>query len=342
MKDVPFLKENCTIGLVAPSFGCTIEPYKSRLENAIKNFEKLGYKIKVSKLCYTNLKVESAPAKERANEFMRMWLDDEVDFIFSVGGGEVMIEMLPYLDFEVIKKSKPKYFMGFSDNTCLSFVLPTLCDIPALYGPNFPEFGPKKWDSFLNQNYDFLSNKITVQHSFDAYQVEDTKNAEGHYLDNINPTVESRYRCLDESKRKVVFEGRMIGGCLDVISLLIGTPFDKVNEFIERYKDEGIIFFFESCDLSIISQLRAYWQLRQLGWFKYCRGIIIGRPLHKEPLYDITYKEVLERAFENVDFPVIYDADIGHIPPIMTLVNGSHSIVSYRDGKGTIEFIRNQ
>ena len=34
-----------TIGVVAPSFGATITPYKERLEVAIKNFKELGYNV---------------------------------------------------------------------------------------------------------------------------------------------------------------------------------------------------------------------------------------------------------------------------------------------------------
>ena len=37
---------NYTIDLIAPSFGCSSEPYFSRLEKSIKTLNKLGYKIK--------------------------------------------------------------------------------------------------------------------------------------------------------------------------------------------------------------------------------------------------------------------------------------------------------
>ena len=34
-----FLKDEATIGFVAPSFGCNIEPYKSSFDNAQKKFK---------------------------------------------------------------------------------------------------------------------------------------------------------------------------------------------------------------------------------------------------------------------------------------------------------------
>lgn len=38
-------------------------------------------------------------------------------------------------------------------------------------------------------------------------------------------------------------KGRIIGGCIDVILSLIGTKHDKINQFIEKYKNDRIIFF---------------------------------------------------------------------------------------------------
>ena len=42
MRYPEFLKKNGTIGLVAPSFGCTFEPYKSCMDAAIESFKGMG------------------------------------------------------------------------------------------------------------------------------------------------------------------------------------------------------------------------------------------------------------------------------------------------------------
>ena len=34
---------------------------------------------------------------------------------------------------------------------------------------------------------------------------------------------------------------------------LLGTSFDHVREFNERYSDDGIIWFLEACDLNAVS-----------------------------------------------------------------------------------------
>ena len=48
------LKKGGTIGFVAPSFGCTTEPYKTSFENAIKTFRDMGYKTLLGPNCYAD------------------------------------------------------------------------------------------------------------------------------------------------------------------------------------------------------------------------------------------------------------------------------------------------
>ena len=60
---------------------------------------------------------------------------------------------------------------------------------------------------------------------------------------------------------------------------LKGTEFDKTVEFVEKYKEDGIIWFLEACELNVFSIRRAVWQLDHAGWFKYTKGFLIGRPM---------------------------------------------------------------
>ena len=52
MKYGKFLPENGTIGFVAPSFGCNIEPYRSAFENAQKVWTKEGYSLSLGPNVY--------------------------------------------------------------------------------------------------------------------------------------------------------------------------------------------------------------------------------------------------------------------------------------------------
>ena len=45
MRIPEFLKENGTIGFVAPSYGCNIEPYKSAFDHAQDILKQRGYRL---------------------------------------------------------------------------------------------------------------------------------------------------------------------------------------------------------------------------------------------------------------------------------------------------------
>ena len=113
MRYPKFLAKSNTIGVCAPSFGSPIDPYYTRYIYGKKRFEELGYKFIETPhiLCLEN--AESAPKEVRAQEFLSLWNDNNVDFIMSIAGGELMMEILPYINFEELKNSENiKYFMG--------------------------------------------------------------------------------------------------------------------------------------------------------------------------------------------------------------------------------------
>ena len=59
-----------------------------------------------------------------------------------------------------------------------------------------------------------------------------------------------------------------------------------------------------------------------LGYFEYCNGILFGRPLMVREDYKMKYFDAIKQALVDLDIPIIYDADIGHVPPQMPIVNG--------------------
>ncbi|MGA9518841.1 MAG: LD-carboxypeptidase [Trichococcus sp.] len=58
-----------------------------------------------------------APAS-RAGALLSLYSDASVKAIFDLSGGDLANEILPYLDFEIIKKN-PKPYFGYSDNTVI-------------------------------------------------------------------------------------------------------------------------------------------------------------------------------------------------------------------------------
>ena len=338
MRYPDFIKKNATIGIVAPSAGIKDWPYSVRLDSAIKNLEKLGFKIVLSPSVRKNEKFVSASGEVRAKEFMDMWLDDSIDAIISAAGGEFMQEILPYIDFNKIKKAKPKYFQGMSDNTNLVLTLTTLCDVASVYGDNIGHFGKTKWHRVLKNQINFLLGINKPVESEKKYEVERKDKEIGHENAPYNCTQKSKWKILSGEK-SVEFSGRLIGGCADIVQNLIGTKYDKMKEFCEKYKDDGIIWFLESCDFNVFDQCRFFWKMKELGLFKYCRGILIGRPWNTESCEEVDYLYANYKHLKDLNIPVIIDCDFGHVHPCFHVVSGAIGHVKCSNGKGEIEYI---
>ena len=58
---------------------------------------------------------------------------------------------------------------------------------------------------------------------------------------------------------------------------------------------------------------------------------------------DFTLVDALMQGLGSLDFPVLYDADIGHVPPQIQIVNGAIGRVEFVKGKTKIiqELINN-
>lgn len=328
------LKKGDTWGITACSRG--VEGMFSRkIDYSMAAVERYGYKIKEGECLRKVVKMVSAPPKERAEEFMEMYLDPEVKIIAPPWGGQLLMDMIPYIDFNKIEKAEPKWFSGFSDVSTLMFVLTVNHRIATLHGVNFMELGGLPMDPSLEKFMDTLTKLEGTVHysSFKKYQTEWIDDEEPFKSYNLDGKVE--WKSLRGDKKEH-FKGRIIGGCLDTICKLIGTPYAKMDEFIEDYKEDGFIWYFESCDMDLGDVYRTLWQMKMCGWFRECRGILYGRSEGLEMIEDLTFEDVMKFVFEDMDLPVIYEVDIGHLPPNIPIINGSLAEVHYCDGRGDI------
>ena len=76
--------------------------------------------------------------------------------------------------------------------------------------------------------------------------------------------------------------------------------------------------------------------MKNAGYFKNSNGIIFGRPIMLKEEYEMTQEECLTQALKDLNIPIIYDADIGHIAPQMPILSGGILEIEYEKGKGKI------
>ena len=324
MKYPKFLKENSTVGNTAPSSGVgwQIEDYEKSINNLKKNHWNI---VETS-----NVRVEgdvSSPAKQRGEEFMDLIRDDQVDAVICATGGDFLTDMLPYIDSKEMVKN-PKWVMGASDPTNLLYYITTVHDIATIYGHNAGSFDAKKLYESQKVAIEYLKGNMLPQENYPFYE----KSREGRVEGAYNLTEKSEWKSLNGD---FDITGRIMGGCIDCLQYLPGTKYDGTKKMIEKYKEDGFIWYFDVFALRSADFYLALFELKESGWFEQVKGVIVGRILMFNEDTSMTYEKALREIFGNI--PIIMDADIGHVAPKMTIINGCIAHVTYQNHKGTIK-----
>jgi muramoyltetrapeptide carboxypeptidase LdcA involved in peptidoglycan recycling len=331
MRYPPFLKSGDTIGVCAPSSGIG-EGLAARLDKAAANVRALGYEVLETPSVRHNVKCVSADAETRAAEFMCLYENPAVAAIIPPWGGEFLMDMLPCLDFRRLSELPPKWICGYSDISTLTFALTVSCDVASVHGSNFMNMGYSSIHASDLLAFEVMSKADTVQRSSEYWG-----GFSGNDLDKEIYKLDKKTEWKPlHSEASMRFEGRMIGGCLDILCKLIGTRFAPVPAFLEKYKNDGFIWTLESCEMNAADIYRSLWHMRECGWFEHCNGVLYGRADGYSANYGFELTDALEHCFGAYSVPVIYDADIGHLPPQTQIVNGALGAVDFRDGIATI------
>jgi len=320
-----FIKKGDIIGVTAPSAGFTEQVDLTKLESAKFNLSEKGYEVIETENVRKCEKGRSSTGKKRAEEFLSLIRNEEVRYILSASGGDFLMEMLEYLDYELIK-ANPKWIQGYSDNTGLIYPITTICDMATVYSGNVGDYGMSLWHDAVKNNLKILEGKNIEQKEFNLFENEYVKKITGY--EGYNLTDKVKYEFVSENKSES-FTGRLLGGCLDVLIMLCGTKYDKTEEFVRKYKEDGIIWYLESFDLSSARIQCALWQLKEAGWFEGAKGFLFGRPCFFREEYETDFNEAVKTALDSLNLPIITGCDIGHRPPRLTMINGLTAEISF-------------
>jgi len=144
------LKKGDLIAIYSPSAAATVFA-KERYARAKAFLEAKGYRIKEGSLTHKRDFYRSGSIQERVDELNALIRDPEVRCILSTIGGMNSNSLLPYLDYEAIKKD-PKIFVGYSDVTALLLGIYAKTGLTTYYGPamvaSFGEFPPYVEETF--------------------------------------------------------------------------------------------------------------------------------------------------------------------------------------------------
>lgn len=311
-----------TIGVFAPSSGIGDRIEKSNI--VTRELEKIGYKIKFTESVINDNIVSNTP-EIRIKELNSLLTDDEVDVIFCASGGDFAIEIAPYIDYELLNKY-PKYIIGFSDGTIITYLTTTGADVATITSYNYINIARILNDSSLINLLAIINGKDIIQKDYEKY--EEVKETDVMML-----TKENKYL---SNKNNINVTGRIIGGTIDCISDIIGMPYDKTNNFINKYSSDGIIWYFDIFAMDSNNFYRTLLRMKHLNYFTNVKAVLVGKKTSYCKELDISYDLALEKIFK--DIPVIKEVDIGHIYPHISIINGSVANISYNNGDFNISF----
>ena len=173
----------------------------------------------------------------RAKDLMDAFKDDSIKGIFCAIGGDDTIRLLPYIDYDVIKNN-PKIFMGYSDITVNHFMM-NKAGLASFYGSSIMcEFGEyvKMFDytkqavkNILfsdSKNYEIKSSEIW-SNDFVSWKEENKNIVKKTLLEKHG------YEVLQGAG---IVTGEILGGCIDVFPMIIGTEIWPSKETIKKSK----------------------------------------------------------------------------------------------------------
>ncbi|PLT28905.1 S66 family peptidase [Peribacillus deserti] len=328
----PRLKEGLTIGVTAPSSGVEAELH-DLVNLAGRRLTAKGFHIVIGETVWTQEKAKSSSAKKRADEFTNMMDNEEIDILIPPWGGELLIEMLEHINFQHLQD---KWVLGYSDISVLLLAITLKTGMATAHGTNLIDLRGESSDPVTSMWQTVLSTpkgEAVLQKSSLKYQKEWQHNNPSPCVFHL--TEDTLWKTNGTSQ--VRMQGRLLGGCIDVIRHLAGTPYGDISSFYNQHiKGESIIWYFENCELSTTDLRRSLVQLKYAGWFEHCSGILFGRSAVNHPVDGYTLEDVYAEIAEELQIPLIYDIDCGHVPPQITFINGAYAVIETSDGKGQV------
>ena len=271
----PALRPGDTIGVIAPA--SNVKP--DWLAKGEAELHRLGFKTKhldsiLDKSLYT-----AGSDQRRAEELNAMFADQSVRAIFAARGGYGAVRILPLLNDETIR-ANPKIVMGYSDITSLLIYLYQRHGLVSFHGPMVAK-------DFRggNAHYDLPSFQSLLMNDSTPIQIN---------VDGAEVLVKGKAR------------GRLLGGCMPMITASIGTPYElDTTDSILVLEDVG------AKPYQIDRMLQ---HLKLAGKLDTVRGFVFGEMVDCIQTKDQGYslQEVITDCIGLLNVPILFGLKIGH------------------------------
>lgn len=309
-----------TVAVTSPSGG--VPPaLKPRLEFAVETVRSRGFEVLIGE-CMDGNGATSAPARERARELQDFLLDPEIRAVIPPWGGELAIDLIPCLDWQALAEAEPTWVIGYSDISTLLLPLTLNAGVATVHGNNLLDT-PFAVPEGLVGWMDVVSLPRGASFTQDAPD----KYREGYVLYETFPEVaefeltEEAYWVRLDGAGDVRVRGRLIGGCIETLGNLAGTPFGRASE-LARSTGDPLIVYVEAANADAYEVCRTLHGMRLAGFFESAAAVLVGRT-NAPDCADMNQYDAVIDALGGLGVPIIADVECGHVAPFMPLVNGA-------------------
>lgn len=285
------------VGLVAPA-NATFQSLE--LQIAKESLEALGLTVKIGRHLLDRHGYLAGRDKDRAADINAFFADGSVRAVLPIRGGWGSSRVLPYLDFDTIRRN-PKVLAGYSDITALLLAVHAKTGLVTFHGPN----GMGRWDAFSLDSF----KRVLMQGEAVTFQ-------NPHALSDRNALtqIENRTQTITSGKAR----GRLLGGNLTVLTTIVGSPYLPAWD--------GAILFCEDVGENYYRIDRMLTQLKLAGVLSKIAGFVFGTCSECTPgdnnFGALALEEIFADHIKPLGVPAWSGAMIGHGMPQWTIAEG--------------------
>ncbi|MEK7833013.1 MAG: LD-carboxypeptidase [Acidobacteriota bacterium] len=258
------------------------------LARGVAELERLGFRVKHRPDILDKTRYTAGSDQRRAEELMAAFADPKVKAVWAARGGYGVMRILPLLDEDVLR-ANPKIFIGYSDMTALHLYLYRRFGWVTFHGP----MAAKDLAHFSESRGEHYNRETLLAAITQAQPMGEIKSAKTEMLHHGSGQPAS---------------GRLLGGCLSLITAMMGTP--------DELDTRGAILFLEDTGTRPYAIDRMLQQLRLAGKLDEVRGIVFGEMTdciqNSEQGYSL--QDVLAECTAGLRVPVMFGLPSGHSP----------------------------
>lgn len=310
----PGLKPGDTIGFFSPSSAATAWA-PNRFARARDFLGAQGFRLKAGSLTGAQDHWRSGSIAARASELNTLIRDPQVRAIMSVIGGSNSNSLLPYLDYEALKRD-PKILIGYSDVTALLLGVYAQTGLVTFYGPalvaSFGELAPLVNETLAGFEQICLAAGASLPHRLPTPAHWTEERLDWEHQGRAKQCQPNRLISVGSGKVR----GRLMGGNLNTLAGIWGSPYMPAIE-------PGDILLLEDSLKTAETVERSFAHLKLCGVFDRIGALVLG----KHELFNAqgSGKRPLDILLEVVGepgFPILAEFDCAHTHPMLTLPLG--------------------